>query len=902
MLGSGLKQVCLLADYEFELRHPMLDRLLRRGNLSRDYFYYGTASEAGLLANIQSKGIKVIVPLGERALQQTLGESGIERWRGRVVAHPHLPNVWVMPALQPSKLMSRRGGDDDPDALRHPPRYHGVWMRDLQKVLHIAANGFSRMPVNYLLDPPAERFAQFADEYELALALDPDLFLSWDIETPYKQKESDEEELEEKENILDGVILRISFCFKPGYAVSVPWSPTYLPTILRLLRSRGISVVWNGSTFDVPVVQSAGYECLGLVFDFMDGYHLLESDLPKGLEWVSSEATDILPWKHLASVEPAHYSAVDADAALRNALYIKAKLIERGQWELFRNHVVRLMPLLAAAGKRGNLMDLVKREEIRTELTAMKLELIKEAQTYVPKQLRPRSIFKTQPDDITGDFPIYPAWTEGFSVAPVLTPMGERWDVRYDLDAGKFCTHCGRSVGNFAEHLKGGKKNNPCKAADAKAEKRPAYVPRFDYIEDFNPNSSPQMMSYMTHFGHPIGKDKRTGKETADASHLKFLVKKFGKKFPIYALSLQLHKAIKTIGTYTPEPDPEGFLHTQYVNSTSTWRFGARKVKYGTQIQNWGKRDENKYAKAARKQIIARPGHKLVQIDSSAVEAVMQGYFMNDPLYMSLASKSIHAWLACRALGWDFTPDNVEKVKAEHEGLYLKMKVTNYLTNFGGGDYLLWQTFPENFPRREDAVAAQDSLYALLPTLKAYHHSVRWEAHTKTFLTTPWGYRHSYYDVFKPNADGTLGFGKDAKRCVALKPQNSNGGFQKDNLLLLGASPIDGEVLTDIHYVTSHWDELEKEIAAGNTWARFMPTNVSVHDSACLDTPDSLVEQAAQAQLAIFTRPIPQMHGLRIGAEVEVGANWGSMDRIHKLVIDNYTHEHTEAGVQLIAA
>jgi hypothetical protein len=323
-------------------------------------------------------------------------------------------------------------------------------------------------------------------------------------------------------------------------------------------------------------------------------------------------------------------------------------------------------------------------------------------------------------------------------------------------------------------------------------------------------------------------------------------------------------------------------LHTLYVNSPSSWRLGSRKVQFGTQIQNWGKREENPYAKEARKQIIARPGYRLVQIDSSAVEAVMQGYFQNDPVYMALASKSIHAWLSCKQLGLEFTPENVEKVKAEHEGLYLKMKVTNYLTNFGGGAYLLWQTFPENFPTKKSAEDAQSLLYALLPTLKAYHHSVRWEAHTKTFLESPWGYRHYYYDVFKPGWGDKIELGKDAKRAVSFKPQNSNAGFQKDNLLLLAASPIDGPAFTKLADVVPQWEDIKKEIAAGNTWARFMPTNVSIHDSACLDCEIPLVERAAESQLAIFTRPIPEMRGLRIGAEVEAGENWGS---------DDYTHE-----------
>src|SRR5581483_69964 len=142
-----------------------------------------------------------------------------------------------------------------------------------------------------------------------------------------------------------------------------------------------------------------------------------------------------------------------------------------------------------------------------------------------------------------------------------------------------------------------------------------------------------------------------------------------------YAKTLVIHKVSKTIGTYTPEPDEHDLIHTQYVNSTATWRLGSRKVPHGTQIQNWGKRKDEtpteneeekaalKLAAEARKQIIARPGHKLVQIDSSAVEAVMQGYYMNDVDYMNLASKSIHAWLCCRKLGLEFTPENVDFVK-----------------------------------------------------------------------------------------------------------------------------------------------------------------------------------------------------------------------------------------------
>lgn len=904
MRGFGSKGVALLADSEFELRHHMTARLLRRSGLSDADVFLGTASEYNLNTEIQRRDIKVLVPLGERALKQTLGESDIFRWRGRTKEYRHVPGVWVVPTLQPSKLMSRHSDGDESDLLRHPPRFHGIWMRDVHHAVQIGREGFSRLPVRYLEDPDALVFAAFADEYFAALAADPfGVWLSWDIETYYKQANTNEEELDEKELDLEGKILRISFCFRPGYAVSVPWTPTYEPTIRRLLASPGIMVTWNGRTFDVPVVEKAGYSVKGIVWDGMDAYHLLQSDLPKGLEWVSAEATDLLPWKHLAGSNSALYSAIDPDAALRNMIWLKEQLTNSGQWNLFINHVVRLMPILDAAGHRGNYTDKAVRDEIRSRLTALRDAKVEELQQYVPRDVFPRTKFERQPEGLAGDY--RPSFTP---VAPVAL---EGWDIRWEPKEQKVCTVCGQLAPNKTEHHRGsvelnpdtGKQRrvkNPCKAGTI--ELRPAFVPRFYRVEPFNPNSSQQLMEFMRFHRHPIGVDKRdSSKETADAGHLKKLRKQYPKFAGFYAGVLEVHKMGKTIGTYTPEADPDGFLHTQYVNSPATWRLGSRKTAFGTQIQNWGKREENKFAKEARKQIRARPGRKLVQIDSSAVEAVMQGHYMNDVDYMKTASRSIHAWLACKALGLEFTPENVDLVKEKHEALYLKMKVTNYLTNFGGGPKLMADTFPEEFPTKQAAQDTQDTLYALLPTLREFHHNVRWEAHKKTYLTTPWGYRHWYYDVFKRKPDGTLGLAKDSKRCVAFKPQNSNAAFQKDNLLLVAVSPLDGPPITDMKYLDEHWNELKANMDAGKTWAQFMPTNVSIHDSCCLDVPEALVPKATEDLLTIFTRPIPEMRNLQVGAEVEVGDNWGEMKRVAKKVIDNYTWEHTEAGIPPLA-
>lgn len=254
--------------------------------------------------------------------------------------------------------------------------------------------------------------------------------------------------------------------------------------------------------------------------------------------------------------------------------------------------------------------------------------------------------------------------------------------------------------------------------------------------------------------------------------------------------------------------------------------------------------------------------HYLVQADSSSVEAVMLGFFMGDAHYIDLANKGVHSWLCCMELGMEFTPDNVEVIKEKHKGLYGQMKVTNHMTNYGGTPYVLWQTYPELFKTKKDAERAQGRIFQLIPTLAAYHHAVRYTAQKQSWLETPWRVRHYFFDVFTNKRDrfGNVIFdeagrpkvvlGKDGKRCVAFKSQSSNGSFQRDNLLLLGATEA----------------------------REWMPANVTVHDSACLDTPFRKVDRAIELLLEVMPRPIAEMGNLRIGCEVEVGLNWSDFD------------------------
>ena len=866
-LPTGTNGVVLVMESEGAARHFMVDRVFRRSGLVREHFaiHIGMEGLAVLLAS--RPDITVVVPMGAAMLLALLGEPDLMRWRGRVVRHTNLQR-WCLPTLHPSELLARpapKGPGRKKKPLQNPPRFTRVLIEDLHHAVQVAREGYDAAPArDYTYDPSPEVLEQWIDGYEAALAADPSTYLSWDIETPYKQKNADEGEWDESE--FDQTILRVSFSYKPHHGMTTVWDAAHLAGIKRLLGSRGPKVVWNGTTFDVPVVQSVGVEVRGEVFDFMDGWKVLHSDLPKGLEFVTSMYTQLLPWKHLSGSDPQLYSCIDSDAALQNAIGIERDLKARGMWKTFLRHAVYLMPILAEAGQRGNLVDEPARQALEAELVAEYSTLLQEIQTVVPDVLRPTKRYKKRPEGLT-----FVHTT--LSVVEVDGQPVRRFQPVVVEAKVKACSVCGEKGITKSLHFKG--KGNPCKALEGKVVVVDDYVTQWDELLDFNPNSSDQLITYMKHFNHPVGQifDDPDG-ESADSKHLRKLANRYP-KHPVYTLTLKAHKLNKAIGTYVRglAPDANGLVHTTYVNSPSTWRLGSRDVN----MQNQGKRAGNLYAKRSRRVLIARPGNVFVQADSSSIEAVFVGKLMGDDAYIDLAKQSIHAWLCCQVLGWAFTPENVGKIKHDHKALYDQMKVTNHMTNYGGTPPVLVEQFPDVFPTLASAKKAQSYIFALLPQLEQWQNDMRVRAQKETFLETPWKHRHEFYDVFTLS-EGKVKLGKDAKRAIAFAPQNAAGSFMRDNLLIMGTSLADMEGRDPEAFP---WvPEEDRAYLYSGKWRQYMGANVSVHDGYTLDVPEALQQEAQEYLIRLLTRPIAEMGGLRVGCEVEVGKNWLDMTSV----------------------
>lgn len=839
-------------------QHWMTERTFKRAGLDVGQFDSLIAADGGVLGKLNNGPWNFALLFGEQSLYDILQHHDILRWTNRRVPLP-LSNrtVICVPCIEPQRLLARRYEDEEEGGrkkrgMRHPPRFTGVVIDCIKRTVQIP---YEKPPaVNYLCDPSAARFHEWVDQFEREA--NTDTMLSWDIETPYKISEDDEDELEEERRKIEKTVLRISFAYKPYHAVSIPYLPEYRKEIDRLLAYKGIHVGWNALTFDEPIMEANGHQIGGTLWDGMDAFKLWQTDLDKGLEFVSGICTDQLPWKHLSDVDPALYSCIDADVALRNMQYILQKLQAVGLYERFVKEM-RVIRILNEAGKRGDAVDNEFRLQLKAELEAELYTMLLEAQPLVKPQFHRRKLYKKLPK--AADPTVWTTVTMPTTVTMCNQCGKLRVSVKHKCPDGHQWEKTKTVI--QSEHFY---KLQPFTAVTNLAE-------LLTVLKDsgFNPCSAQQMIKYMRAHRHPVGTNHKTKQDTADVKHLQKLVKKYGTAHPIYKHTLKIRLLQKALSTYVNglEPDEQGKIHTTYVNSPSTWRLGSRSIN----VQNLGKRNNNPYAKKARKIIIPSKDTMFVSADSSAIEAVFTGWFMQDQGYIDEARRGIHAGLCCRYLGWPLTPENREKVKKEQPALYDQMKTIVHGTGYGMGPYLMHMNDPEKFPTVKAAEQLQEFVFSQMSNLPKWHHQLRVTAKKNGYLDNPWDLRHYFYDVFTYQYDEETGelvlddrglpkvkLGKDGKRVIAFKPQSSAGMFMRDNMYLLGQTEL----------------------------RQYLPAVCSIHDGYTVEVPYHLKDTAVDILGTILTRPIAEMDNLQVGCEIEVSyKNFLETEKVKKIEI-----------------
>lgn len=720
---------------------------------------------------------KVIVTLGGVALQRATGQSDV------TARHAYVEQsgwgVPVVPTFHPSYI--QRGQHKLTPAVLFA-------FRRAQQVA--AANGrWERSATNYLLDPPIEQLEAYVAQWQG----EP---LAFDIETPYSTALVEDETEED----ISYEIVRVSFSWRSGEGVSVPWASPYIELCKRLLARSQETIFWNQG-FDVPRLKAQGITFGGRIVDGMWAWHWLQSDLPKSLGFVAPFYSDLAAWKHLSDSQPAYYSAVDADATIRCYAGIKRDIQAEGRWGQFERHCIQTLPVLEAMGQRGLVVDGGAQMAFKQRLEAELLQAKESLQAAVPPEVKPLHVYKGVPKAARDHFKVLGEDIKGAVIA------------EFEQDGSTF------------------------RLQDGVWTRR----------DPFNPDSPKQVLALIKHLGLQVPVNRKTGGDSTGAKYLQ----RFSKKHEVFKWILECRSRADMLGTFIWPIRPDGRVGTSYGFHPSTWRKSSRAVN----LQNIPKR--NDLAKDFRKTLVASPGCVLVEADSAAIEAVLVGYAAGDPDYIRLAKLGIHDFLTSHmihqpaSVEWsdDKLAEYLRQMKKEHKVEREAAKRVIHGSNYGLSPYGMHDEYQEYFPKVRDAEQLQSLYFTLFPSIRKWHASTLQRAHKEGFLDNHFGYRHYFWHALKWDGESQgYVYGDDAKRAIAFVPQSDASAIQTEYVLKLNADP---EVRDYLRLI--------------------------IHDSCVMEVPQERVDQVCQRVYDVFTAPIPQLGGLSIGAEVQVGPSLGAM-------------------------
>jgi hypothetical protein len=621
----------ILCGTRSEAEHWMLDRLLKKAGLDRQkvvvrflqddqlpppddnpFWSAPTATAEDVDQWVAQERTHCVVAMGQAPLMLACGEHDVVRWLFRQV--PHSKWGTVIPMFDPSRFLPYRGknveeidtedeiGSTRPRKARGitaPARFQG-WARRMFQVATVLAKTPPVRPAapRFICDPPVPVWEAWVEKALERLAADPELVLVRDLETAYHLKKKGEEDTDEDTINYDTTIIRMGFALGEEEGVSVPFAGPYLPGIRRLLDSPYPKCGWNSWAFDEEIEIRNGLEPAGVHHDAQDAWHMLQSDLPRGLEWVTGLCSHQLPWKHLGDADPALYNAIDNTTNAGCFYWVRRQLQQQGLWDLYMRQV-RLHTVLAAAGRRGLLVNEAYRQDLEVDYSAQLRDKLLQTQALVdPKFLRHK---------------LY-----------VRLPKGAEkwvWAEQTIQHRRKICKACRRPNINRKHACKVDpegwnrdytqmfdyevvEQKRFYKVACAEGHDGLTEVQEFLKFNGFNPNSSSQVLGYMKAYRHPVGYNPKTEEDSADTKHLLKLAKMYGQRHPIYAHIVDVHRLAKALSTYVVgmKPDASGCVYTTYVNVPSTWRLASRNKN----LQNQSKRAANEYAKATRKMFVSR--------------------------------------------------------------------------------------------------------------------------------------------------------------------------------------------------------------------------------------------------------------------------------------------------------
>lgn len=771
---------------------------------------------------------RVIVPMGNVALTRVTGAVGIEKNQGYV--HDSLWGIPAVPVFHPSYVMQGK------------QKLQPMIVNALRRAKRIADGQFQPSQYTLIEDPSPDELRAYIAKFPADLG-DVDA----DIETPYSAAEDEDKidldadtdidaelDADADDNSLMGAaqrdysynIIRGGFSLEANVGVSFPFEAPYIDIYMDVLARAQRVWEWSNKHFDSDRLTAAGAKVKVWASSMM-AWHFLQSDLPKALAFAAPIAYAGPPWKHESSARPAWYNAMDNVIQRAVREYCAAQLLAQGRYYWFDRHCVQTDPILVRMVAPGITIDRAAQTEFKGVLEVDHAAAIATLQTEVPDAVKPVKRWRSQPADMTGVREIALARD-----VKVRVPCECRAPIPPATKPRKTDKSCG---------ICGGK-------GRVVARTESQTLPAWERTENFNPASSPQVIALIKSKGLKVPWDYKTDKPTTSAKHLK----KFITRAPVFRTLLDAREKGKLLTTYIWDLDANGLIYTHFGFDPSTWR----KNSYAVNLQNIPKRSE--LAQKFREMIVARPGHMLIEYDSSAIEAVLVGYFAGSQRYIRLAKIGVHDWVtACkvgRPIPIDLPDDEMrarcKAIKKEFPDVREMCKRVVHLSAYMGTPERMYEEYPEYFPSVNDARDLQQLFFDTEPgqDVRAWHKKTLEIASKEKLLKTPFGYWHYFFNVYAYDKKyGKWRLGDDAKRCIAFRPQATASAIQTEILL----------------WIRDHHPEVMPHL------------RLIIHDSVVAEPPDAEAEHVAAVLAEAFQQPWAQLDGLSIGAEGAWGRNLG---------------------------
>jgi uracil-DNA glycosylase family 4 len=768
-------------------------------------------------------------------------------------------DAWVIAADHPSYLM--RGNHHLISVLQFAAL----------RAVDIAQNGFTPAQEAYIMDPDPLIFLRWVNTYKAVLEQNPDLVLSYDIETLMKQ-DQDEEDVAKEEDP-DYTILRCSFSYQPHNAVTVPWKAEYMPALQTLFGSEGKKVGWNNNNYDNPRIERH-MPINGPNIDAMLGWHVLNSALPKGLGFVAPYyAKQSQMWKHMSEAEPAWYNAKDSDIQLQCWLGIEKDLKGANLWNVFDYHVTQLNQLFHYMSHQGVQRDEDLRSKAEAKLDVAIKDIQCQIEACIPSEAKSYKVYKKTPKSL-----------DGLVQLSGQKRTTKRCSTCLSVDVG--ASHF-KSVGK--KKLKAGAAENPCFGAACEKVKVDSSL--WALALEFK-LSNKALQTYQKVQNHKPVLHPKERRIVFDEKAMLRLQRTY-RDDPLYPLVGKFRKYQKLLSTYIGVTNSttgvvsgglpigkDGLIHTHFTHNPSTLRSASQNPNLQN-LPRSGSPDDP--ATIIRNLVVARPGHTFLARDFSGIEAVLVGYFAQAPNYIRLSKHDVHSFYTAYALheldgrvhandlpllSWDddrlFTRlvEIKREFKEDRNSLYKHLvHGANFMQSpKGAAEKIFSETGVEYDTKLVHRV--MEIYFELFPEIRVWHKTVMAQTDRDGYIRNPFGYVHRFFRVFEWEKVGDQWQkipGPDANKVIAFGPQSSAAGIIKEAMLRL---------------YQSRFEEAGQYL------------RLLIHDELFLEVPSDLVDSVDEVLRIEMEKPILCMpllpawgmgDHLNINTEAKRGDRWGEM-------------------------